>query len=727
MSGREAWRSIVRRFSSGSWVALVLAGTTASGVSCSESGDSSACTGSSCEPHVGGSSEGGESSAGGAENASSAGNAGLSGTGGAAPEQPSASGGEAGSSDGGGAPGETEACDDPGALRCAGAAEPGYFECVDGAWQPSECERGQLCDNETGECADVIVDCAPLEPGDSFCDGVTRIVCGRDLVSVERQDCEGRCIQGQCVSLECGDGELQSPEQCDDGNDVETDACLITCLRARCGDGFVHDGEEECDDGNLDDGDDCTTSCTLPRCGDGKLWKGHEFCDDANDDDTDGCPSNCQEPVCGDGYVVRGVESCDDSNDRPADGCSSDCRHEVSSIALGDNHSCAVLHDGSLKCWGSNERGQLGFGQLGSVVGDSASELGVALPAVLAGPVSGLAAGGAFTCAIVERQLWCWGDNEHGQLGRESSVAQSVQPALANLGEPVRSISAGSTHACALLESGAVKCWGSNAFAEIGGLAGEDVGDDTGEMGENLPSVALPAKATLIACGSDFSCAILEDQRVYCWGSGASGKVGAISGEVTSEPHWMQFDAGFKPNGLALGGNHACAFVAEGEARCWGSGEYGQRASNNGTLGAQPGDLEILGKSGIGPDVVAAAAGFNSTCAITKDGRARCFGENRLGVLAKSGRYSQNGQDPGHLGDDEIQIQPLRFVASGDSDPKVRAIDVGAYHACALLDTGTLACWGDNRRGQLGIGSVASPSDIISDDNGELPRRALVE
>ncbi|MBN1944377.1 MAG: DUF4215 domain-containing protein [Bradymonadales bacterium] len=121
----------------------------------------------------------------------------------------------------------------------------------------------------------------------------------------------------------CGNGVLETGEECDDGNQGFGDYCLPTCMLARCGDGFLLQGVEQCDDGNDADDDGCTNRCTLPRCGDGIVQTG-EACDDGNLDDADDCLSTCVLPLCGDGFVQEG-EECDDGNSSDADYCLNDC------------------------------------------------------------------------------------------------------------------------------------------------------------------------------------------------------------------------------------------------------------------------------------------------------------------------------------------------------------------------------------------------------------------
>ena len=129
-----------------------------------------------------------------------------------------------------------------------------------------------------------------------------------------------------CKNAFCGDDLVWTGmEQCEDGNEDNTDAC-VACQDAKCGDGFVWAGMEECDDGNLDDTDGCTSQCKAIVCGDGMVG-GAEECDDGNTDDTDACVS-CKNATCGDGKTQAGVEECDDGNTDKADGCSEICSHE---------------------------------------------------------------------------------------------------------------------------------------------------------------------------------------------------------------------------------------------------------------------------------------------------------------------------------------------------------------------------------------------------------------
>ncbi len=195
----------------------------------------------------------------------------------------------------------------------AAVAQPN--PCGDGVIDPGEnCDDGNLESSdsciatcEKARCGDGIV-----HVGVELCDEGLSADGGSsgDATGGNDGSLDGGHCTAHCGPFTCGDGVVQAPEVCDDANVDNTDACLASCLVARCGDGFVRAGVEACDDGDALDTNDCTTSCALARCGDGITWKGHEECDDGNVNDVDGCDNHCKLPVCGDGKVA-GSEACD--------------------------------------------------------------------------------------------------------------------------------------------------------------------------------------------------------------------------------------------------------------------------------------------------------------------------------------------------------------------------------------------------------------------------------
>jgi uncharacterized protein (TIGR03382 family) len=145
----------------------------------------------------------------------------------------------------------------------------------------------------------------------------------------------------ECEEPKCGDGYVQGDEECDDGNESNTDYCTNECEEPKCGDGYVQ-GDEECDDGNTVDDDHCSNTCEEPKCGDGEV-QGDEECDDGNECNTDDCTTECKHPVCGDGYV-QGDEQCD-GGDHCKDDCTIKCDYPHP-----DDHDGVCEHD---KCPGT--------------------------------------------------------------------------------------------------------------------------------------------------------------------------------------------------------------------------------------------------------------------------------------------------------------------------------------------------------------------------------------
>jgi cysteine-rich repeat protein len=184
-------------------------------------------------------------------------------------------------------------------------------------------------------------------------------VCGNGIVDGNDECDDGNdvnsdaCTYG-CKAARCGDGMVwASIELCDDGNDSYTDACAACGIGGECGDGHVQP-LEACDDGNYDNSDDCLTTCVNAACGDGFLHAGREVCDDGNMIDSDGCLATCVAASCGDGVVQAEAEECDDHNLSSSDGCNATCRIEAAphgtaagTGVAGGSGSGGVTHSGT--------------------------------------------------------------------------------------------------------------------------------------------------------------------------------------------------------------------------------------------------------------------------------------------------------------------------------------------------------------------------------------------
>ncbi|MCY1059543.1 DUF4215 domain-containing protein [Nannocystis sp. SCPEA4] len=194
---------------------------------------------------------------------------------------------------------------------------------------PQDCAEPS-CGNGAKEAGEPCDDGNQVDT-DACTNACTLAACGDGIVWSGEEECDdgpdngpGKPCNAACAANACGDGNLGPGETCDDGNDDETDDCA-SCQFATCGDGAVWAGHEVCDDGNAVDTDECTNACESATCGDGAVWADQEACDDGNMVDTDDCTNACELPVCGDGIVHDGVEECDDGNRVDEDGCTNEC------------------------------------------------------------------------------------------------------------------------------------------------------------------------------------------------------------------------------------------------------------------------------------------------------------------------------------------------------------------------------------------------------------------
>lgn len=332
-----------------------------------------------------------------------------------------------------------------------------------------------------------------------------------------------------------------------------------------------------------------------------------------------------------------------------------DVRVEAVSVTAGDEHTCALAGDGSVRCWGRT--GAIGYADPRHV-GDDESPADAGAVDV-GGTVTQLAAGYGFTCALLDTgRVRCWGSNSYGQLGYGDlrTVGSGNTPASAgdlDLGTSVTQIATGEAHVCALLEGGRVRCWGRGIYGVLGygGILSENIGDD--ETPAEAGDVPIAGNVARIAAGTAHTCALLDTTRVRCWGNGDFGQLGdeqvASSslpvGSTVDAANARDVDVGGNVVNIACGTRHTCALLDTGAVRCWGANASGQLGyGHTETIGddeppARSGDVDIGGK------VVSIAAGGDTTCVILENGRVRCWGANDAGQLG----YGHTDD----LGDDE--------------------------------------------------------------------------
>ena len=394
----------------------------------------------------------------------------------------------------------------------------------------------------------------------------------------------------------------------------------------------------------------------------------------------------------------------------------------IGTVVSGFHHTCVVMSDQTVKCWGYNNGSQTG-------VADNSQDVSTPSTVSISGVIS-VAAGDNHTCALKSGgTVECWGLNTYGQLGtgntNEGHLPQQVLTAPGTPLTGITEISAGSFFSCALQNTGKVFCWGENQLSQTGTAptALDPVHPFTVKV-EVLPATtpptfvdeprqhpykpfatAVPGVTTGIGvdAGSYHACALLATGTVNCWGDNGSGQLGrgVRSGAATIDPV-----DGIGPDGLVMGGvapalvpdlnqvaglatgfQHTCARKTGGTVFCWGENNRLQLGMGTNEFGvADSGErLSPSVVSGLA-GVRGLGAGYFGTCAVTATNEVYCWGSNEHGQVGNN-----------TLADSAVPVKVAGITTAV-------AVSPGSEHACAVLSTGTVSCWGADYRGQLGNG-----------------------
>jgi alpha-tubulin suppressor-like RCC1 family protein len=435
----------------------------------------------------------------------------------------------------------------------------------------------------------------------------------------------------------------------------------------------------------------------------------------------------------------------------------------VVDIAVGGNITCAKLDNGTSKCWGENNYGQLGIALDHRVnQGDAVSEMGDALTAQNLGTtptIIQMAPSNQTNCILMEENsinvIKCLGVGAEGALGIEnasigddvSENGSNILPVDLGTDKAIAEINAGINFNCARFTDGSGKCWGNNSSAVLGSntLSGVYVGSGAYHMGANLsyivpgPSVSI-LKLAGSKGGNYTSCAILTGNILKCWGYNAQGQLGQNS--ATALPYIpiipaISLGAGKTALDVSVGAYHSCTVLNDGAVKCWGRnyfnasnwgilgiGNAGTTASNNcvgvgNCIGDAAGEMTSLSSVSLGTNVTATqiTSGHYHNCALTTSAtnpnKIKCWGYNDVGQLGL-GSTSTMGDSLAEMGDSLAYVN----LGTGRTATKVAA---GANHTCALLDNKKLKCWGLNSSGQLGYNSTTTVGVSSSQMGDNLP------
>jgi len=589
---------------------------------------------------------------------------------------------------------------------CVSPTDP---SCACGA-QPN-CGQGELCCDDS--CLDVTADDAncgacgegcvsPLVCASGSCSCPTTELpnlCGAECVDVSTNiDHCGTCAK-QCNPFRgtpsCTAGLCEIACDTDFGNcdndadtgcetDLRTDAANCGACKTACS---TNNGDASC----------ATSACSI-ACSPGF--------EDCNTDVADGCEAdlNTDRNHCGGCNIacafgaecVSGSCWCNTTGDAcPIDGAHHDnatCNGTQCSLACTSGYfNCN--NDAGDSCEVDTQTDVANCGACGQQCGLGAACVGGECDAIIK-----ISAGFAHTCVLrASGKVLCWGESGNYQTGAATNVLQ-LSPVLVSIGGTSYTavdVSAGDSHTCAVLNTGEVWCWGSDAFGQIGdGTAG---GNQVvpARSGSGLNNISK------VAAGGDHTCALNDVGGVLCWGAGDQGQIGdggtpstqATPKTVSSLSGVVEIDAGT---------DHTCVRLTGGTVKCWGGNSDGQ-IGNDSTLSTIPSpdtvQQDVSGtKFNLG-NVVAIATGGTHSCAVTNVAGVTamwCWGKNTDGQLGT------NSTTPSRYA-----VNPVTGLTN------IAALSAGRSHSCAGRDGGQMLCWGDNFSGQIGDGTSGTGTDRL--------------
>jgi hypothetical protein len=328
-------------------------------------------------------------------------------------------------------------------------------------------------------------------------------------------------------------------------------------------------------------------------------------------------------------------------------------------LDAGRTHTCALLAGGHVRCWGYGGDGELGYGNEASI-GATQTPASVGPVELGAGrTATTISAGGYHTCAILDDgSVLCWGFGGNGRLGygNTNNVGDTQTPGSVGPvdlgGHTATAISAGLAHTCAILDDGSVRCWGFNYDGQLGYGNTDNVGDgktNLAGMADKTPASVGPVDlgagrtAIAISAGDLHTCAILDDGSVRCWGYGGNGQLGYANTKNVGDTHTpastgpVDLGPGRTAIAISAGGAHTCARLDDGHVRCWGyggNGRLGYCNENNvgdtqppaaaGPVSLQPGD------GGIGCVATSSPPGSQNGAALARALRFEALRAHRL-------------------------------------------------------------------------------------------------
>jgi alpha-tubulin suppressor-like RCC1 family protein len=372
---------------------------------------------------------------------------------------------------------------------------------------------------------------------------------------------------------------------------------------------------------------------------------------------------------------------------------------KMTQISAGSGFTCALRSNRTVWCWGENDSAELGNDEYSNTMIDYIP-FPVEVPGISTATRIAAGADASHTCALLQDgKIECWGADGYGELGGGTPYdgGGGLPPIEVKVIQTATQIAAGTDHTCAVLSDGRLECWGHNNYGQLGdGVTDHGNGSEFGDFSPTAVEAKGISNATQVSAGYQFTCALLSDGTVRCWGLNNVGQLG----DGVSDHGNRLYGNDFSPipvevtgistaTRVAVGFSHACALLSDGKIECWGLDNSGQLGDGPVPTYSTATPVEV---KGISTATQIAAGGF-STCARLSSGKVECWGDNGFGQLG-------NGSI------DEYGISTPVEVKGISTATQVTA---GDFHTCALLSGGRVDCWGVNGFGQLGDGTTTSP------------------
>ena len=548
-----------------------------------------------------------------------------------------------------------------------------------GCTTDEECYDGDSCTVDT--CDKTAAVCKNAPQLGASCDD------GNYCTAKDTCDATGTC-KGTAAS--CDDGNGCTTDTCDS----KTGKCQYALFTGDCDDGKKCTINDSCDVGvcvsgpaqPCDDGDACTTDACDNATGQCKFaavancvasCTSDGDCGDGNPCTVDSCDlatNKCKVQTSADGAVCGSNATCSKGT------CAAILGGDVVQIASGHAayHTCARKAAGSVWCWGYNNNGQLGD--------DTTTNANAAVQVKGINAAVDITGGYYHSCAVAANgRVYCWGDNLHGQLGDGTTTDSKVPVEVKEL-DGVVQVRAGYYHTCALKVDGSVWCWGYNNYGQLG------VGDTTETSKATRLNGVSGVKA--LATGYYHTVALRQDGTVWSWGYNASYQTASGSTASALAPK-LRTELGFA-TAVSAGYDFTCALNKAGEQLCVGDNSQGQRGDGAKTTTDSPKATKAVSLKGVA--ILSSGYGFNAV--LLPGGQAMAMGDNAYGQLGD-----------GTTTDADV---PRPFTKLSN----LVDLTAGRYHTCALRKDGTVWCSGYNIYGQLGDGTTANKSAPVKVDFG---------